>query len=179
MQHAGFLKNDRALANVDAVAAFDSLNRPVFAVKIASHGFEAGLRYKYFFGLAAFYDGFKCPSMVKFHVVADDVVNFFGLKHLSDAAQQRAFATRGNGVEQNVFFVLDQIGVVGRAVRRPGIPVEIPVVVIDKADPEYIFFNFYWLHGKSPQCWGIPVYENPRLALGQGKAGESSGKIEN
>jgi len=164
VQHAGFLKNDGALADVDAVAAFHGLHGPVFAVEISGHGFKAGLRHKYFFRLAALHNGFQRASVVQLHVVADDIVHFFRLKNLGHAAQQRALAACGHGVEQNVFFVLDQIGIVSRTVGGAGIAVKIPVIIIDKADPENIFFYFNWLHVVSPQKIGaFPFMKSPAL----------------
>ena len=171
--HAGFLKNDGTLAQTDGVAAFDGLHGPILAGKVSRQGLEASLGNKKLFRLAPLHDGLKRPGVVKFKVVADDIVDFFRIQHLGHAAQQGAFAAGGHRVHQNIFFVFDKIGVVRGAIRGSGIPVEVPVVVVHVAYPEYVFFNFNRLHLFTPECGVFPFTKSPALPHTAAKRGES------
>ena len=93
--------------------------------------------------------------------------------HLGHAAQQGAFAAGGHRVHQNIFFVFDKIGVVRGAVRGPGLPVEVPVVVVHVAYPEDVFFNFNRLHLFTPECGVFPFTKSPALPHAAATRGES------
>ena len=151
VQHAGFLKDDVAAADVQDVAAFHGLHGPVLAREIPGHGLEPGLGDEDFFRLDSLHHFCQGARMVQFDVVADDVIHFFGCQGLGQTAEQRARAAGSHSVYEHVFLVFDQIGVVGGAVRRAGIAVKVAVIVINAAHPENVFFDFNRLHVNSPE----------------------------
>ena len=149
MQHAGFLKNDAALADFQLVAALDGHHGPVLGIEIALQGLEAQGGAEDFFGLAAFHDLGQGTGVIQLQMIADDIVDFFRLHDLAQAAEQGSGAAGGAGVHEDVLFIPDHIGIVGRAFRGAGVAVKVAMVVIDAADPVDVFFQFKGLHGNS------------------------------
>ena len=150
VQHAGLLEDDVALADVQLVAALDHFDGPVLAVEVALHGLVAQGGDEDLFGLHAGHHFGQAAGVVGFHVVADDVVDLFGIHDLGDTAQHVAGPAGIHGIHQDVLFVADQVGVVGGTFGGAGIAVEVTVVVVHATDPENIFFDFNGLHENSP-----------------------------
>ena len=148
VEHAGFLEDQSALADGDGIAALDGLHGPVLHLLgvVAFHGLERHGGAEDLLGLAAGDHFGQAAFVVELHVVDDEIVDLLGLNHAAEAAEQGAGLAGGHGIDQGVFLVLDEVGVVGRALGALGVAVEVVVVVVHVADPVHAAGKFKGFH---------------------------------
>ena len=91
------------------------------------------------------HDPGQSAGMVHLRMIADHIINFFGVDDLSNAVQKVIGEFLFDRVDQGHFFIQDQIGVIGGTLRG-GMPMKFPQVPIDSPNPKNIFNNFYRFH---------------------------------
>ena len=169
VQHAGFKEGDVALADVQAISVLDDLDGPSLGIIDVGHGLVAHGRAEDLFGLAQLHDAGKRAGMILFKMVAHDVVDAFRIDDFGNVLHQRVELVSVHGVEEHLLLVADEIGVVGAALGRAAVVVEVADVEIDGADPVNVLFQF----NRSHVFLGL-VKQKKREAPGKGAAREQS-----
>jgi len=83
----------------------------------------------------------QTAGMIGLGMVADHIINFFQFNARLDPLDQLIDIRRLNGIDHRIFFIFNQIGIIGRAALG-FISVEIANGPVDVADPVNSFSQF-------------------------------------
>ena len=146
VQHTGFEEGDVALADVQAVAVLDDFDGPSFGIINIGHGLVAHGRAEDLFGLAQLNDAGKGTGMILLKMVAHDVVDAFRIDDFGDVLHQSFELVGVHGIEEHLFLVAYEIGVIGAALGGAAVVVEVADVEIYGTDPVNVLFQFNRSH---------------------------------